>query len=42
LPTYKQPKYIQTLDSLPKNAAGKVMKLELRKLEVAYNPVTPL
>ncbi|MDQ3000936.1 MAG: acyl--CoA ligase, partial [Fibrobacterota bacterium] len=32
IPTFKQPKYFQTLDALPMNGSGKLMKAELRKL----------
>lgn len=32
LPTYKRPKYIQLLDSLPKSAVGKILRRELRKM----------
>ena len=32
LPTYKRPKSIQLMDSLPKSALGKILKRELRKL----------
>jgi acyl-CoA synthetase (AMP-forming)/AMP-acid ligase II len=34
LPQYKVPKYIEIIDSLPKNESGKVMKERLKKLEV--------
>ena len=42
LPAYKQTKFIQVLDSLPKNAAGKVMKAELRKPGASPEPAAPL
>jgi len=32
LPTYKRPKSIQLMDSLPKSAVGKILRRELRKL----------
>jgi long-chain acyl-CoA synthetase len=33
LPTYKRPKSIQLMDSLPKSAVGKILRRELRKIE---------
>ncbi len=32
LPTYKRPKTIQLMDSLPKSAVGKILRRELRKI----------
>jgi long-chain acyl-CoA synthetase len=32
LPTYKRPKKIQLMDSLPKSAVGKTLRRELRKI----------
>jgi len=32
LPTFKRPKTIEILDSLPKSAIGKILRKELRKL----------
>jgi long-chain acyl-CoA synthetase len=32
LPTYKRPKSIQLMDSLPKSAVGKILRRELRKM----------
>jgi long-chain acyl-CoA synthetase len=32
LPTYKRPKSIQLMDSLPKSAVGKILRRELRKI----------
>ena len=32
LPAYKVPKYIEFMDALPKSAAGKILKTELKKL----------
>lgn len=33
LPTFKTPKKVQFLDSLPKNLLGKVLRMELRKMD---------
>ena len=33
LPGYKVPKYVQIIDTLPKNLLGKLLRAELRKLE---------
>ncbi|MBN2088521.1 acyl--CoA ligase [candidate division KSB1 bacterium] len=32
LPSFKMPKYFEVMDALPKNASGKIMKEELRKM----------
>ncbi len=32
LPAFKMPKYFEVMDALPKNASGKIMKEELRKM----------
>jgi len=32
LPTFKRPKKVQCIESLPKNILGKVLRAELRKL----------
>ncbi|KAF0158092.1 MAG: long-chain acyl-CoA synthetase [Syntrophaceae bacterium] len=33
LPTYKRPKVIQLMDSLPRSAVGKILRRELRKID---------
>jgi long-chain acyl-CoA synthetase len=33
LPTYKVPKAVQIVDTLPKNMLGKLLRVELRKIE---------
>ncbi len=33
LASYKKPKYIEFVDSLPRNALGKVQKYKLKKVE---------
>jgi acyl-CoA synthetase (AMP-forming)/AMP-acid ligase II len=35
LPVYKQPKYIEFIDSIPKNKSGKVLRTELKQLHLS-------
>jgi len=38
LPVYKQPKYIEVIEALPKNKAGKIMKTILKENQAINNP----
>jgi acyl-coenzyme A synthetase/AMP-(fatty) acid ligase len=34
LPTYKRPQEIKLMDALPKSVVGKILRRELRKIEI--------
>jgi len=40
LPAYKQPKYVEFIDSIPKGTSGKVLKAELRERENVHREIT--
>lgn len=40
LPVYKQPTYIEFLDSIPKGTSGKILKMELKKRTSVHREVT--
>ncbi|MFC1633203.1 class I adenylate-forming enzyme family protein [Planctomycetota bacterium] len=40
LPAYKQPTYIEFIDSIPKGKSGKILKMELKKQYCAHREVT--
>jgi acyl-CoA synthetase (AMP-forming)/AMP-acid ligase II len=40
LPAYKQPKYIELVDSIPKSQSGKILKVELRQRHAVQRELT--